>query len=82
MRTILSGIAKGVLAFMLVFSLFAAQPVYADASAPGAGGKLIRLETILKPIIEAAKESGIEAAVAIKDLSGSYGAGGDRQRKA
>jgi beta-lactamase class A len=75
MRTILSGsgVAKKVLALMLVFSLFMTQQVFADASAAEARGKLTRLETILQPIIDAAEDSGVEVAVAIKDLSGTYG---------
>jgi len=72
MRTTRRSIAKSWMALLLVGSLLLSQSVYAAPSAE-AGGKLTRLETILQPIIDSAMEAGVEVAVGIKDLSGTYG---------
>ncbi|CAG7644335.1 hypothetical protein PAESOLCIP111_04669 [Paenibacillus solanacearum] len=69
-------VCKTRLAFLLlaVTLLFSqAQAASALAAVTGEGGYLKRLELVLQPIIEAARQDGIDVSVAVKDLSGTYG---------
>ncbi|CAG7653920.1 serine hydrolase [Paenibacillus allorhizosphaerae] len=50
-----------------------AQASRAIAAVSGEGGHLKRLEVILQPMIDAAKQDGIDVSIAVKDLSGTYG---------
>ncbi|CAM3486772.1 serine hydrolase [Marinicrinis lubricantis] len=65
-----SSLAMILVTAVLLFPLL--QSSKADAAAREQDG-LNRLETILEPIIQAAQEDGIEAAVAVQDLSGTFG---------
>lgn len=44
-------------------------------AAGGQSGNLSRLESVLRPIVKAAAEDGIELYVGVQDLSGTYGGG-------